>query len=112
MDDNIGHVLKKLKVIGELHKTIIAFSTDNGADTITLPNGGVALFKGGKLTTWKGGMRAPMVILWPDKINSGTVLNETFASLDWLPTLVKAANGPKCNDLKAELEKGAYPGVH
>jgi arylsulfatase len=111
MDDNIGYVLKKLEDMGELDNTIIAFTTDNGAETITFPDGGVTPFKGGKLTTWEGGMRAPMVIRWPGKIKPGTVLNDTFASLDWLPTLVEAAGGPKGNDLKAELEKGTYPGI-
>jgi len=111
MDDNIGYVLKKLEEMGELDNTIVAFTTDNGAETITFPDGGVTPFKGGKLTTWEGGMRAPMVIRWPDHIKPGTVLNDTFASLDWLPTLVEIAGGPKANDLKAELEKGAYPGI-
>lgn len=111
MDDNIGYVLKKLDEMGELDNTIIAFTTDNGAETITFPDGGTTPFKGGKLTTWEGGMRAPMVIRWPGKIDPGTVLNGTFASLDWLPTLVEAAGGPKGNELKATLEKGEYPGI-
>jgi arylsulfatase len=111
MDDNIGYVLQKLEEMGELDNTIIAFTTDNGAETITFPDGGTTPFKGGKLTTWEGGMRAPMVIRWPEKIKPGTVLNDTFASLDWLPTLVEAAGGPKGNDLKAELEKGSYPNI-
>ncbi len=111
MDDNIGYVLKKLEDMGELDNTIIAFTTDNGAETITFPDGGVTPFKGGKLTTWEGGMRAPMVIRWPDRIKPGTVLNDTFASLDWLPTLVEAAGGPKGDELKATLEKGEYPNI-
>ena len=111
MDDNIGYVLKKLEEMGELDNTIIAFTTDNGAETITFPDGGVTPFKGGKLTTWEGGMRAPMVVRWPGQIEPGTVLNDTFASLDWLPTLVEAAGGPKGNDLKAELEQGSYPNI-
>jgi arylsulfatase len=111
MDDNIGLVLKKLEDMGELDNTIIVFTTDNGAETITFPDGGTTPFKGGKLTTWEGGMRAPAVIRWPGKIQPGTVFNDIFASLDWLPTLVEAAGGPKGNDLKAELEKGTYPGI-
>jgi len=111
MDDNIGYVLQKLEEMGELDNTIIAFTTDNGAETITFPDGGTTPFKGGKLSTWEGGMRAPMVIRWPGKIEPGTVLNDTFASLDWLPTLVEAAGGPKGNDLKAQLEQGSYPGI-
>ena len=111
MDDNIGYVLQKLEEMGELDNTIIAFTTDNGAETITYPDGGVTPFAGGKLTTWEGGMRAPMVVRWPGKIEPGTILNGTFASLDWLPTLVEAAGGPKGNDLKATIEKGEYPGI-
>jgi arylsulfatase A-like enzyme len=111
MDDNIGYVLKKLEDIGELDNTLVAFTTDNGAETITFPDGGVTPFKGGKLTTWEGGMRAPLVVRWPGHIAPGTIKNDIFASLDWLPTLVDIAGGPKGNDLKAQIEKGAYPGI-
>ena len=65
MDDNIGYVLKKLEDMGQLDNTIIAFTTDNGAETITFPDGGTTPFKGGKLSTWEGGMRAPLVVRWP-----------------------------------------------
>ena len=106
MDDNIGYVLKKLEEMGELDNTIIAFTTDNGAETITFPDGGTTPFKGGKLTTWEGGMRAPMVVRWPGHIEPGTVKNDIFASLDWLPTFVDIAGGPKGNELKAQIEKG------
>ena len=111
MDDNIGYVLKKLEDMGELDNTIVVFTTDNGAETITFPDGGMTPFKGGKLSTWEGGMRAPMVIRWPGHIEPGTVLNDIFASLDWMPTLVDIAGGPKDNDLRAQIEKGKYPGI-
>ena len=65
LDDNIGYVLKKLQDMGELDNTIVVFTTDNGAETITFPDGGTTPFKGGKLTTWEGGMRAPLVVRWP-----------------------------------------------
>ncbi len=109
MDDNIGYVLKKLEEMGQLDNTIIVFTTDNGAETITFPDGGTTPFKGGKLSTWEGGMRAPLVVRWPSHIAPGTVKNDIFASLDWLPTLVEIAGGEKGNDLKARIEKGAYP---
>ncbi len=73
MDDNIGYVLKKLEDMGQLDNTIVAFTTDNGAETFTFPDGGVTPFKGSKMTTWEGGMRAPMVIRWPGHIKPGTV---------------------------------------
>jgi arylsulfatase len=111
MDDNIGYVLKKLEEMGQLDNTIVVFTTDNGAETETFPDGGVTPFKGGKLSTWEGGMRAPMVVRWPNHIAPGTVKTDIFASLDWLPTLVDIAGGEKANDLKARIEKGAYPGI-
>jgi arylsulfatase A-like enzyme len=111
MDDNIGVVLKKLEDMGQLNNTIVVFTTDNGAETITFPDGGVTPFKGGKLSTWEGGMRAPMVICWPGVIKPGTIKNEMFASLDWLPTLVEIAGGPKGDALKQRIEAGQYPGI-
>jgi arylsulfatase len=111
MDDNIGLVLKKLEDMGELDNTIVVFTTDNGAETFTFPDGGVTPFKGSKMNTWEGGMRAPCVIRWPGHIKPGTVYNEIFASLDWLPTFVGIAGGPKDNELKAQIEKGAYKGI-
>jgi arylsulfatase A-like enzyme len=111
MDDNIGYVLKKLQDMGQLDNTIIVFTTDNGAETITFPDGGVTPFKGGKLTTWEGGMRAPCVIRWPGVVKPGTVYNEIFASLDWLPTLVEIAGGAKGNALNDQIMAGKYPGI-
>ena len=111
MDDNIGYVLKKLEEMGQLDNTIVVFTTDNGAEVITYPDGGVTPFKGGKLTTWEGGMRAPMVVRWPGHIKAGTVKNGIFASLDWLPTLVDIAGGPKGDSLKHVIEAGKYPGI-
>src|SRR5499427_7107595 len=111
MDDNIGVVLKKIDDMGQTNNTIVVFTTDNGAETITFPDGGVTPFKGGKLTTWEGGMRAPMVIRWPGVIKPGTIKNEMFASLDWVPTLVEIAGGPKGDGLKQRIEAGQYPGI-
>src|SRR5262249_44983797 len=111
LDDNIGVVLKKLEDMGAMDNTIIVFTTDNGAATQTFPDGGVTPFKGMKLTTWEGGMRAPCVIRWPGHIKPGTVFKEMFASLDWVPTLVEIAGGPKGNELKAQIEKGEYKGI-
>ena len=111
MDDNIGYVLKKLEDMGQLDNTIVVFTTDNGAEVITFPDGGNTPFKGGKLTTWEGGMRAPAVIRWPGVIKPGTVLNDIFASYDWLPTFVEIAGGPKGNDLNKQIMAGKYPGI-
>jgi len=111
MDDNIGYVLKKLEEMGQSDNTIVVFTTDNGAETITFPDGGTTPFAGGKLTTWEGGMRAPMVIRWPGVIKPGTVKNDIFASLDWVPTFVDIAGGPKGDGLKKQIEAGQYPGI-
>ncbi|HVK58788.1 MAG TPA: arylsulfatase [Candidatus Kapabacteria bacterium] len=111
MDDNIGYVLKKLEEMGEMDNTIIVFTTDNGAETQTFPDGGITPFKGMKLTTWEGGMRAPCVIRWPGVIKPGTVFKEIYAALDWLPTFVEIAGGAKGNELKKQIEAGKYPGI-
>jgi len=111
MDDNIGYVLKKLEDMGELDNTIVVFTTDNGAETITYPDGGVTPFRGGKLTTWEGGMRAPMVVRWPGHVKAGTHPDQIFSSLDWVPTFVNIAGGPSGDGLKKQIEAGKYPGI-
>ena len=111
MDDNIGYVLKKLEDMGQLDNTIVVFTTDNGAEVITYPDGGTTPFKGGKLTTWEGGMRAPLVVRWPGHIKPGTIKDQIFASLDWVPTFVDIAGGPKGDGLKKQIEAGEYPGI-
>jgi arylsulfatase len=111
MDDNIGYVLKKLEDMGQLDNTIVVFTTDNGAEAITYPDGGVTPFRGGKLTTWEGGMRCPMVIRWPGHIKPGTVLDQMFSALDWVPTFVDIAGGKKGDGLKRQIEAGEYAGI-
>ena len=111
LDDNIGYVLKKLEDIGELDNTIVVFTTDNGAEAISFPDGGVTPFKGQKGEAWEGGYRAPLVVRWPGHIKPGTVKNQLFAALDWLPTLVDIAGGPKGDALKQTIEAGKYPGI-
>jgi arylsulfatase A-like enzyme len=111
MDDNIGLVLQKIEEMGQTNNTIVVFTTDNGAEAITFPDGGVTPFKGQKGEAWEGGYRAPMVIRWPGVIRPGTVKNQLFAALDWLPTFVEIAGGPKGEGLKQQLEAGQYPGI-
>jgi arylsulfatase len=111
MDDNIGVVLKKIDDMGQANNTIVIFTTDNGAETITFPDGGTTPFKGGKLSTWEGGMRAPLLVRWPGVIRPGTVKNDIFASLDWLPTLVNIAGGDKGDALNKRIMAGSYPGI-
>ena len=111
LDDNIGEVFKKLEAIGQLDNTIVVFTTDNGAEVITYPDGGVTPFRGGKLTTWEGGMRVPLVVRWPGHIKPGIVKDQIFSALDWMPTLVDIAGGPKGDALKKQIESGSYPGI-
>jgi arylsulfatase len=111
MDDNIGDVLKKVDDMGQTNNTIVVFTTDNGAEAITFPDGGVTPFKGQKGEAWEGGYRAPLVVRWPGVIRPGTVKNQLFAALDWVPTFVDIAGGPKGDGLKQQIEAGQYPGI-
>ena len=111
LDDNIGVVLEKIHAMGQDENTIVVFTTDNGAEAITFPDGGVTPFKGQKGEAYEGGYRSPAVIRWPGVVKPGTVFSDLFAALDWLPTLVEAAGGPKGDGLKKELEEGKYPGI-
>ena len=111
LDDNIGYVLKKLEDMGQLDNTILVFTTDNGAEAISFPDGGVTPFKGQKGEAWEGGYRAPALARWPGHIKPGTVKNQLFAALDWVPTLVNIAGGPKGEGLKQEIEAGKYRGI-
>jgi arylsulfatase A-like enzyme len=97
--------------MGQLDNTIVVFTTDNGAEAITFPDGGVTPFKGQKGEAWEGGYRAPMVVRWPGHIKPGTVKNQMFAALDWVPTFVDIAGGPKGDGLKKQIEAGQYPGI-
>lgn len=111
LDDNIGVVLKKLEDMRQLDNTIVVFTTDNGAETITFPDGGITPFKGQKGEAWEGGYRAPMLVRWPGVVRPGQVKTQLFSALDWLPTLVEAAGGDKGDGLKKKLEVGQYPGL-
>ena len=111
MDDNIGYVIKKLEDMGQLDNTVLVFTTDNGAEAISFPDGGVTPFKGQKGEAWEGGYRSPLVVRWPGHIKPGTVKEQMFAALDWLPTFVDIAGGPKGDELKKQIEAGKYPGT-
>jgi arylsulfatase A-like enzyme len=78
---------------------------------MTYPDGGITPFRGQKGESWEGGYRAPMVIRWPGHIKPGQTTNQIFAALDWVPTLVDIAGGPKGDALKKQIEAGAYPGI-
>jgi arylsulfatase A-like enzyme len=109
LDDSVGELLKHLQDIGEADNTIVIFTTDNGAEVFTWPDGGMTPFKGTKGTCYEGGFRVPCIIRWPGKIKPGTVENGLISGLDWLPTLADAAGNP---DIKVQLLKGVKLGDH
>jgi arylsulfatase A-like enzyme len=103
LDDIVGAAAKKLKDLGVEDNTIVVFTTDNGAENFTWPDGGQTPFAGGKGTVLEGGFRVPCIIRWPGNVPAGKVENGIISGLDWLPTLVAAAGNPNIVD---ELKKG------
>ncbi len=98
MDDCIGALLKHLEEIGEADNTIVIFTTDNGAEVFTWPDGGMTPFRATKGTVFEGGFRVPAIIRWPGKVKPGSVENGIFSGLDWLPTLAAAAGNPNITE--------------
>jgi arylsulfatase A-like enzyme len=103
LDDDVGLVMKKLKDIGVDENTIVVFTTDNGTEVFTWPDGGQTPFAQSKGTVLEGGFRVPALVRWPGKVPADTVQNGIFSGLDWLPTFVAAAGNP---NIVAELLKG------
>jgi arylsulfatase A-like enzyme len=106
-DAQVGEILKALDELGLADNTIVMYSTDNGAEKFTWPDGGTSPFRGEKNTNWEGGFRVPTAIRWPGVIKPGTVLNDVFAHEDMLPTILAAAGVP---DVKEQLKKGMKVG--
>ena len=102
-DGQIGRVLAKLEELGIYDNTMIMYSTDNGAEKSTWPDGGTTPFAGEKGTTWDGGFRVPCVIKWSGVIEPGTVYNDIFSHEDMMPTILAAAGVP---DVKEKLLTG------
>jgi arylsulfatase len=103
LDDIVGSVMKYVKDNGLDNNTIIAFSTDNGTENFTWPDGGQTPFAGGKGTALEGGFRSPALIRWPGHVTAGKVENGIFSGLDWFPTFVSMAGNP---NIAAQLAKG------
>jgi arylsulfatase len=97
-DRQVGLILAKLKELGLDENTIVMYSTDNGAEAFTWPDGGTTMFRGEKNTQWEGGYRVPTAIRWPGVIKPGTVINEIGAHEDMLTTLLAAAGSPNIKD--------------
>jgi arylsulfatase len=107
LDDIVGSVMKYLRDNGLENNTIVGFTSDNGPENFTWPDGGQTPFAGGKGTGLEGGFRAPMIIRWPGTIPAGKIENAIVSGLDWFPTFVAAAGNPNIVD---ELKKGKQLG--
>ncbi len=103
LDDVVGSVMTYLKDNGLEDNTIVVFTTDNGAENFTWPDGGQTPFAGGKGTGLEGGFRVPCIIRWPGHVPAGKVENSIISGLDWFPTLVAAAGNP---NITSELLTG------
>jgi arylsulfatase A-like enzyme len=103
LDDLVGALMSKLEKDGLADNTIFVFTTDNGAENFTWPDGGQTPFAGGKGSVLEGGFRVPCILRWPGKVGPGKVENGLFSSLDWFPTFLAAAGEPHIAD---ELKKG------
>jgi arylsulfatase len=97
-DGHVGQLLAKLKELGLDQDTIVMYSTDNGSESFSWPDGGTAMFRGEKATQWEGGYRVPTAIRWPGVIKPGTIINEVGSHEDMLPTLLAAAGDTGVTD--------------
>jgi arylsulfatase A-like enzyme len=107
LHDCVGALMKALDDMGETDNTIVVFTTDNGAEVFTWPDGGMTPFHGSKGTIFEGGFRVPAIARWPGHIKPGTVENGIFSGMDWCPTLVAAAGDP---NITQKLLKGVKLG--
>jgi arylsulfatase A-like enzyme len=103
LDDDVGLVMKKIKDMGEDDNTIVVFTTDNGTEVFTWPDGGQTPFAQSKGTVLEGGFRVPALLRWPGHVPADSVQNGIFSGLDWLPTFTAIAGNPNITD---ELLKG------
>lgn len=107
LDWEVGALLKKLDDLGIADNTIVVFTSDNGAEIFSWPDGGNHPFRGEKGTTFEGGFRVPLLAKWPGTIKPGVIVNEIIAGEDWMPTFLAAAGDP---DVKEKLLKGMKVG--
>jgi len=103
LDDDVGLIMKKIKDMGEDNNTIVVFTTDNGTEVFTWPDGGQTPFAQSKGTVLEGGFRVPCLLRWPGHVPADSVQNGIFSGLDWLPTFVAVAGN---QNITEELLKG------
>jgi arylsulfatase A-like enzyme len=102
-DEMVGQLLTQLDDLKIADNTIVIYTTDNGAQKFTWPDGGTSPFKGEKGTSFEGGHRVPLLVKWPNVIKPGTDYNDMIAHNDWMPTLLAAAGN---STVKEDLAKG------
>ena len=103
----VGQLLKKLDELNIADNTIVVFTTDNGAEVMSWPDGGTTPFRGEKATNWEGGFRVPTVIRWPGTIKPGSVYNDVFSHYDLIPTFAAAGGNP---EIVEQVRNGAQIG--
>jgi arylsulfatase A-like enzyme len=102
-DGQVGQLLKELDDLGIANNTIVIYTTDNGAETFTWPDGGTTPFRSEKNTNWEGSYRVPAMVRWPGTVKPRTEINDIFSAEDWVPTLAAAAGVP---DVTTKLLQG------
>jgi arylsulfatase A-like enzyme len=107
LDGQVGQLLKELDELGIAGKTIVIFTTDNGAETFTWPDGGTTPFRSEKNTNWEGSYRVPAMVRWPGLVQPHTEINDIVSAEDWVQTLAAAAGEP---DIKEKLLQGYSAG--
>ncbi len=102
-DGHVGQLLAKLEELGIADNTVVMYSTDNGAEVFTWPDGGTIPFRGEKNDNWEGGFRVPLIVKWPGVIEPGSISNDIISHLDWFPTIAAALGD---EDLKERMMEG------
>ena len=102
-DGHVGQILDKLDELGLTENTIVMYSSDNGAEVSSWPEGGTTPFRGEKNDNWEGGYRVPLLVRWPGVIEPGIQVNDIISHMDWFPTIAAALGD---NNIKEELKKG------
>lgn len=102
-DGHVGDILDYIKELGLDKNTIVIYTTDNGPEQSTWPDAGVTQFRGEKMTTYEGGVRAPFLVRWPGKIPAGLKRNGISAHEDVVPTIMAAVGE---TNIIEDLKKG------
>ena len=103
LDWSAGRVLDTVRELGLAQRTLVIFTSDNGPWLPQGTNAGVAgPLRGGKGSTYEGGVREPTIAWWPGKVPAGSVCDALAANFDFLPTFVKLAGGTVPADRKID----------